>query len=155
MKLIVQLVFVLGAVIVNDCVDGWKPIVGPPSPYRSVKRPIVVDDGALHTASSSKSVITFNGQTISTSIGDIEANDASGPVLTVDPPDLTSDLEGNSRVLGGDGEFGTSKFLTFFGDASAAPVSISFDITFHLFLFQANHDESVFFSVCHCFKKFD
>lgn len=77
----------------------WKPIIGPGPSLKTIHQPILIDS-VLKTASSSKSSITFNGQTITTSFGDIGANDAAGPVLTIDSPDLTADIEEEPRYLG-------------------------------------------------------
>lgn len=122
MRLINHVVFVLSAVIFSNIVYAWKPIVGP-----RVHRPIIVDDSAINAASSSKSTITFAGQTISTSIGDIDVNDASGPLITVDPPDLTSDLNGESRYLT---NYDGGKVLTGLFTSSATAVSFLFFFSF-------------------------
>lgn len=77
----------------------WKPIIGPGPSLKTIDQPVYLDT-ILKTSSSSKSSITFNGQTITTSIGDIGANEASGPVLTVDAPDLIPEIDNEPRYFG-------------------------------------------------------
>lgn len=98
MNLIVYLSFSMGLITAISASD-WKPIIGTGPSLKTIQQPIIFDS-VIKTASSSKSSITFNGQTISTSIGDIGSNDAAGPVLTVDAPDLTTDIEEEPRYLG-------------------------------------------------------
>lgn len=96
-------------------IGGWKPITGPSSGIKTVEAPVLANR-VLNTASSSRSSITFNGQTISTNIGDIGTNDATGPILTVDAPDLIGDIENQPRYIGYSG----GKILNGFLGATAA-----------------------------------
>ncbi|XP_031635791.1 uncharacterized protein LOC116348800 [Contarinia nasturtii] len=98
MRCVVYLSLSLGLITALHETD-WKPILGN-RPALNIQQPIIVDSLSLKAASSSKSTITFNGQTITTNIGD---NDAAGPVLAVDAPDLTADIDaidGEPRYLG-------------------------------------------------------
>ena len=116
MKCVVYLSLSLGLITtINASDDGWTPIIGTGPALKTIQPPVIVDT-VLRAASSSKSTITFNGQTITTSIGD---NEASAPVLTVDSPDLTSDLNEEPRYLGYGG-----KILNGFYDTAIA-VSLS------------------------------
>lgn len=99
MKCVVYISLSLGLITALHESD-WKPILGNSPALKTIQQPIVVDT-VLKAASSSKSTITFNGRTITTSIGD--GNDAAGPVLTVGSPDLTADIDGideEPRYLG-------------------------------------------------------
>lgn len=116
MKCVVYLSVSLGLITAINASD-WKPIIGTGPSLQTIHQPIIVDS-VLKASSSSKSSITFNGQTITTSIGD---NEAAGPLLTVDTPDLTSDIEEEPRYLGYGG-----KILNGFLAPSAAAVSIFF-----------------------------
>lgn len=115
MKCVVYLSLSLGLInsVITLSDDGWTPIVGSSPGLKTIRQPIIVDT-VLKAASSSKSTITFNGHTITTSIGD---NDAGSPVLTVGSPDLTSDLDDEPRYLGYGG-----KILSGFLDS---PVAVS------------------------------
>lgn len=122
MKFGVKVTFLIGLVSVN-CIDltDWKPIVGSSSSLSSLPQQIAVDGSAISSLSSSKSTITFNGQTITTSIGgDGNANDALGSVLTVDSPDLTSGIDTEGRYLDYPG-----KVLSGFFTSGSAAVSFS------------------------------
>lgn len=120
----VKVTFLIGLVSVN-CIDlsDWKPIIGTSSSLKAIPQPIVVDPSIIGSSSSSKSTITFNGQTITTSIGDdANSNDAIGSVLTIDP---SSDLNGGAidtegRYLGYPG-----KVLSGFLSASSAVSSFN------------------------------
>lgn len=120
----VKVTFLIGLVSVN-CIDltDWKPIIGTSSNLNAITQRIVVDPSLIGASSSSKSTITFNGQTITTSIGDVtNTNDAIGSVLTVDP---SSDLNGGvidteGRYLGYSG-----KVLSGFLSASQAVSSFN------------------------------
>lgn len=109
----VKVTLLIGLVSVN-CIDltDWQPIVGTSSNLNIIQQPIVVDPSIAGSSSSSKSTITFNGQTITTSIGDVaNTNDA------VDP---SSDLNGGAidtegRYLGYPG-----KIISGFLSAAAA-----------------------------------
>lgn len=98
MKSVMYSLFSLGLITAINASD-WKPIVGPGRALKRIEQPILLDT-LLKASSSSKSTITFNGQTITTSIGDLGANDAAGPVLTVDAPDLTSEIDNEPRYFG-------------------------------------------------------
>lgn len=102
---------------INAQETDWKPIVGPIAQRKSVQQPILVNS-VLNAASSSRSSITFNGQTITTNIGDVGINDAAGSILAVDSPDLGSDIVGEPRYLG----YSDGKILNGFLTATA-PVS--------------------------------
>lgn len=116
MKCVVYLSLSLGLIsTINASDDGWTPIVGTGPALKTFQPPVLVDT-VLKAASSSKSTITFNGQTITTSIG---GNEAAAPVLTVDSPDLASDLNEEPRYLGYGG-----KILNGFYDTAIA-VSLS------------------------------
>lgn len=106
-------------ITINAQETDWKPIVGPSEAIKTVQQPILVNNNILNTASSSRSSITFNGQTITTNIGDIGTNDASTPILTVDAPDFTSDIQEEPRYLGYSG----GKILNGF-HSSTATVSV-------------------------------
>lgn len=120
MELSVKVTFLLGLVSVSVSVNGleltdWKPIIGTSPGIKTLHQPILVDGSALvgGSSSSSKSSITFNGQTITTSIqGDPSANDAIGTVLTSKLPD---ELDGHGRYLDYPG-----KILSGFFTGSAA-----------------------------------
>lgn len=117
MRFGVKVTFLIGLVSVH-CIDlsDWKPIIGSNPSLKTLNQPIVVDTSALSSASSSKSTITFNGQTITTSIGgDGNTNDGIGSVLTVDSSDLTSGIDTEGRYLDYPG-----KVLSGFFSASAA-----------------------------------
>lgn len=80
----VKVTFLIGLVSVN-CIDltEWKPIIGTSSNLNAIPQPIIVDPSIIGSSSSSKSTITFNGQTITTSIGDdANTNDAIGAIDT-------------------------------------------------------------------------
>lgn len=116
MKFRVEVTLLIGLVSVN-CIDlsDWKPIVGPSS-LKSIPQQFVVDTSVVGSSSSSKSTITFNGQTITTSIGgDGSANEAVAPVLSVGPSNLESDIDTESRYLDYPG-----KVLSGFFSASSA-----------------------------------
>lgn len=103
----------------------WKPIVGPSVSALKVLPRQSISNRALNVASSSRSSITFNGQTITTNIGDIGTNDAVGPVITVDAPDLTSDIDNNEPHYVG---YKNGKILHGFfaaAAAAAAPAQVS------------------------------
>lgn len=102
-----------GAAIDSD----WKPIIGSGPSLKHIHRPILLNS-VLNTASSSKSTITFNGQTITTNIGDDGLNDAAGSVLAIDAPDLSSSFVEEPRYLG----YGTGKIVNglFGGSASVS-----------------------------------
>lgn len=128
MKSVVYSLFSFGLIATINASD-WKPIIGPGPALKTIEQPILLTDTLLKSSSSSKSSITFNGQTFTTSIGDVGANEAIGPVLTVDAPDLTPEIDNEPRYLGYGG-----KILNGFLAASAAPVS-SLHITYvHTFL---------------------
>lgn len=95
----------------------WKPIIGPSLPIKLLPQQSI-SSRVLNMASSSRSSITFNGQTITTNIGDMGTNDAAGSVLTVDSPDLISDIDNEPHYLGYNGGKILNGFLT-----AAAPVS--------------------------------
>lgn len=121
MRSVLYFWFVLGLIATINASE-WKPIIGQGPSLKTVQ-PLFVD-GILNSASSSKSTITFNGQTITTSIGgDVGTNDAAGPGISVDAPDLTSDIEEEPRYLGYSG----GKILNGFF-AATAPVSMSVNI---------------------------
>lgn len=115
MKCIVYLSVSLGLITAISASE-WRPIVGNGPTLKAIQQPIIVDS-VLNTASSSKSSITFNGQTITTSIGE---NEASGPVSTVDAPDISSDINEEPRYLGYGGKI-LNGFLP-----PVAPVSLIF-----------------------------
>lgn len=113
----VKVTFLIGLVSVN-CIDStdWKPIIGTSSNLNAIQQQVVVNPNII--GSTSSSTITFNGQTITTSISD----GAVGSLLTVDP---SSDLNGGTvdtegRYLGYPGKV-LSGFL------SASPAVSSFD----------------------------
>lgn len=113
MKGVVYLSLSLGLIsAINASDGGWTPIVGTRPALKTIQQPIIIGDTVLKASSSSKSSITFNGQTITTSIGD---NDAASPVLTIDAPDLTSDIDDEPRYLGYGG-----KILSGFYDTAVA-----------------------------------
>lgn len=116
MNYILCITFPLGLITAISAISDWKPIVGT-SPVLKTIQPVSFN-GVIKTSSSSKSSITFNGQTITTSIGgDATANEAlTGPVLTVDAPDLTPDIDTESRYFG----YGDGKILNGLYSASAA-----------------------------------
>lgn len=99
----------------------WKPIVGPNVPQSlplTLQPQQPISSRVFNTASRSRSTITFNGQTITTNIGDIGTNDAAGSVLAADSPDLNSDIDTEPHYVGyNDGKI-LNGFLT-----AAAPVS--------------------------------
>lgn len=137
MKCVVYLSLSLGLITTVYASDGgWTPIVGTGPGFKSIQQPILVDT-VLKAASSSQSSITFNGRTITTSIGD---NEAASPVLTVDAPDLTSDLDDEPRYLGYEG-----KILNGFYD-TAITVSYSFDE----YLKKNEHDIKLILNCCLC-----
>lgn len=122
----IYLWFLFGLVVIKidaQVETDWKPIVGPSLPGLSVRGlpRQTISNRALNTGSGSRSSssITFNGQTITTSIGDVQTNDAVDPVLTVDAPDLVSDIESNEPHYVG---YKSGKILHGFATA-AAPVS--------------------------------
>lgn len=120
----VKVTFLIGLVSVN-CIDltDWKPIIGTSSNLKAIPHSILVDPSIVGSPSSSKSTITFNGQTITTSIGnDANTNDGIGSLRTVD---TFSDFNGGAidtegRYLGYPG-----KVLS--GFYSASPAVSSFD----------------------------
>lgn len=98
----------------------WKPIIGPGTALKaqpSLHYPSAILSGLNGPSSSSKSSITFNGQTISTSIHN------AGPSLSV-TPDLSAhvdvDVEDKARFLD------YSKYLTGFFGPTAIQVSSHF-----------------------------
>lgn len=99
----------------------WKPIVGPNLPQSLPLKLLPqqpISSRVLSMPSRSRSTITFNGQTITTNIGDIGTNDAAGSVLAVDSPDFISDIDNEPNYVGyRDGKV-LNGFLT-----AAAPVS--------------------------------
>lgn len=90
----------------------WKPIIGPS--LKTVQQPIIVNS-VLNAAATSRSSITFNGHTITTNIGDIGSNDATGPILGVDAPNLSSDIVEEPGYVG----YGAGKILNGFYAANA------------------------------------
>lgn len=97
----------------------WKPIVGPNVPQSLPLKLLPQRPGrVLNMGSGSRSTITFNGQTITTNIGDIGTNDAAGSVLGVDSPDFISDIDNEPHYVGYNGGKILNGFLT-----AAAPVS--------------------------------
>lgn len=93
--------FPLGLITAISAISDWTPIIGTGPSLKHIQQPILID-GVIKTSSSSKSSITFNGQTITTSIGDSTANEAIGPALSVDAPDLTLDIDTEPRYYGYD-----------------------------------------------------
>lgn len=112
----------------------WKPILGPRLPIKLLPQQSI-SSRVLNMASSSRSSITFNGQTITTNIGDIGTNDAAASVLTVDAPDLTSDIDNEPHYVGYSGGKILNGFLT-----AAAPVSfhVRLRTCFFLYFQQSN-----------------
>lgn len=113
-----QILLCLGLIVtINAQETDWKPIVGPSAQLKTVQQPILVNS-VLNAASSSRSSITFNGQTITTNIGDIGTNDASGSILALNSPDLASDIVDEPRYVGYSGGKILNGFL-----AATVPVS--------------------------------
>lgn len=117
--------FLFGLIVKNNAQQetDWRPILGSNVPQAlplTVLPHQPVSSRVLNGgASRSRSTITFNGQTISTNIGDIGTNDAAGSVLAVDSPDFSSDIDNEPHYVGyNDGKI-LNGFLT-----AAAPVSI-------------------------------
>lgn len=122
MNYILCITFPLGLITVINAISDWKPIIGTGPALKSIQQPILLN-GAVRTSSSSKSSFTFNGQTITTSIGDAAANEAiTGPVLSVDAPDLTPDIDTEPKYYG----YGEGKILNGLFTASPAVVSQTF-----------------------------
>lgn len=105
----------------------WKPILGPRLPIKLLPQQSI-SSRVLNMASSSRSSITFNGQTITTNIGDIGTNDAAGSVLTVDAPDLISDIDNEPHYVGYSGGKILNGFLT-----AAVPVSFYVELRTYFF----------------------
>lgn len=114
--------FPLGLITVINAISDWTPIIGTGPALKTIQQPILLN-GAVRTSSSSKSSFTFNGQTITTSIGDAAANEAiTGPVLSADAPDLTPDIDTEPKYYG----YGDGKILNGLFTASPAVVSQTF-----------------------------
>lgn len=113
----------------------WRPIVGPNSPQSlplKLLQQQPISSRVLNMASRSRSSITFNGQTITTNIGDIGTNDAAGSVLAADSPDFTSDFDNEPSYVGYSGGKILNGFLT-----AAAPVSCHIKSVFYYWHRQA------------------
>lgn len=114
--------FPLGLITVINAISDWKPIIGTGPALKTIQQPILLN-GVVKTSSSSKSSFTFNGQTITTSIGDAAANEAiTGPVLSIDAPDLTPDIDTEPKYYG----YGEGKILNGLFTASPPVVSQTF-----------------------------
>lgn len=100
---------------IAESISDWRPIVGPSNgilkPQQSIQYPTVIDGSGFHAASSSKSTITFNGQTITTTITD---NNGVGQALSVESPDLSSEIDNDARFI----DYGQGKYSSgFFSDS--------------------------------------
>lgn len=114
--------FPLGLITVINAISDWTPIIGTGPALKTIQQPILLN-GVVKTSSSSKSSFTFNGQTITTSIGDAAANEAiTGPVLSIDAPDLTPDIDTEPKYYG----YGEGKILNGLFTASPPVVSQTF-----------------------------
>lgn len=115
----------------------WKPIVGPNLPQSlplKLLQQQPISNRVLNMASRSRSTITFNGQTITTNIGDIGTNDAAGSGLAIDSPDLISDIDNEPHYVGyNDGKI-LNGFLTAAAPVSFLLKSVKFCIVFNLSL---------------------
>lgn len=114
----------------------WKPIIGPSLPIKLLPQQSI-SSRVLNMASSSRSSITFNGQTITTNIGDMGTNDAAASVLTVDAPDLIPDIDNEPHYVGYSGGKILNGFLT-----AAAPVSFHCEFGTKLFSRRQQNNKS-------------